>query len=57
MLSILKKLTGQSPAPAAVPVQVAPPVAPPAVEKVDPYMLGLHDAMLSGWFNQATGEL
>ncbi|WP_442963242.1 class I SAM-dependent methyltransferase [Pseudomonas sp. OV226] len=27
------------------------------IEKVDPYMLDLHDAMLSGWFNQQTGEL
>lgn len=46
MLSLLKKLTTGLPAPAE-----------PAAEKVDPYMLGLHDAMLSGWFNQQTGEL
>ncbi len=51
MLSLLKKLTSATPAPA--PVQTVAPVA----EKVDPYMLGLHDAMLSGWFNQETGEL
>ncbi|WP_445577276.1 Ubiquinone biosynthesis O-methyltransferase [Pseudomonas sp. E141] len=46
MLSLLKKLTTGTPAPAT-----------PAADKVDPYMLGLHDAMLSGWFNQQTGEL
>ncbi|MDT3310268.1 class I SAM-dependent methyltransferase [Pseudomonas sp. rhizo66] len=51
MLSLLKKLTAGTPAPAA-----AQPVAAVA-EKTDPYMLGLHDAMLSGWFNQETGEL
>ena len=53
MLSLLKKLTAGTSAP--VPPVVAPVV--PAPEKVDPYMLGLHDAMLSGWFNQETGEL
>nr|BFE92844.1 hypothetical protein GCM10020185_33800 [Pseudomonas brassicacearum subsp. brassicacearum] len=46
MLSLLKKLTTGTPAPAE-----------PVADKVDPYMLGLHDAMLSGWFNQQTGEL
>ena len=48
MLSLLKKLTAGTPAP------VQPETAPaaPVAEKVDPYMLGLHDAMLSGWFNQ-----
>jgi ubiquinone/menaquinone biosynthesis C-methylase UbiE len=47
MLSLLKKLTaGKVPEP----VQTPP-------DKVDPYMLGLHDAILSGWFNQETGEL
>ena len=51
MLSLLKKLKSTTPAP--TPVQVAAPVQ----NKVDPYMLGLHDAMLSGWFNQETGEL
>ena len=49
MLSLLKKLTAPAPAPAQ-------PVAPVA-DKVDPYMLGLYDAKLSGWFNQETGEL
>ena len=53
MLSLLKKLTAGTPAP--VQPEIAP--APPVAEKVDPYMLGLHDAMLSGWFNQQTGEL
>ncbi|VVM43362.1 class I SAM-dependent methyltransferase [Pseudomonas fluorescens] len=50
MLSLLKKLTAGTPAPVT-----EQPVA--AAGKTDPYMLGLHDAMLSGWFNQATGEL
>ncbi len=45
MLSLLKKLTAATPAPAP-----AQPVAPVA-DKVDPYMLGLYDAKLSGWFN------
>ncbi|WP_458238653.1 class I SAM-dependent methyltransferase, partial [Pseudomonas sp. P5_A2_2] len=53
MLSLLKKLTAGTPAP----VQPETPPAAPVAEKVDPYMLGLHDAMLSGWFNQQTGEL
>ncbi|PNA03176.1 MULTISPECIES: class I SAM-dependent methyltransferase [unclassified Pseudomonas] len=48
MLSLLKKLTASTPA--LMPEQ-------PAAGKVDSYMLGLHDAMLSGWFNQETGEL
>lgn len=51
MLSLLKKLTGSTPAPA--PVEPAAPIA----NKVDPYMLGLYDAKLSGWFNQETDEL
>ena len=51
MLSLLKKLTAATPAP--VPEQPAVPVA----DKVDPYMLGLYDATLSGWFNKETGEL
>ena len=51
MLSLLKKLTAATPAPA--PAQPAAPVA----DKVDPYMLGLYDAKLSGWFNQETNEL
>lgn len=46
MLSLLKKLTMGTPAPAE-----------PIADKVDPYMLGLHDAVLSGWFNQQTDEL
>lgn len=49
MLSLLKKLTGGTPAPAQ-------PVAP-VFDKVDPYMLGLRDAVLSGWFNQETDEV
>ena len=60
MLSLLKKLAGGAVAPAAAcpPAPVAPPVATPApAPKVDPYMLGLRDAVLSGWFNQQTGEL
>ena len=52
MLSLLKKLTAGTPA-TAQPLTPAPSVP----DKVDPYMLGLHDAMLSGWFNQQTGEL
>ena len=51
MLSLLKKLTAATPAPA--PTQAVEPVA----SKVDPYMLGLYDAKLSGWFNQETNEL
>jgi SAM-dependent methyltransferase len=27
------------------------------MEKVDPYMLGLHDAVLSGWYDQERGQL
>jgi 2-polyprenyl-3-methyl-5-hydroxy-6-metoxy-1,4-benzoquinol methylase len=52
MLRLLKKLTAGTPAP-------VPPVTPvaPVAEKVDPYMLGLRDAVLSGWFNQETDEL
>lgn len=51
MLRLLKKLTAAPAAPAPVqPVAAAP-------ERIDPFMLGLHDAMLSGWFNQETGEL
>ncbi|WP_162096344.1 class I SAM-dependent methyltransferase [Pseudomonas chlororaphis] len=49
MLSLLKKLTASAPA------AVTPETPPPA--KVDPFMLGLQDAMLSGWFNQENGEL
>ena len=55
MLSLLKKLTAGAAAPAPVPSEPAS-VAPP-VSRVDPYMLGLRDAVLSGWFNQQTGEL
>ncbi|MCL6690048.1 class I SAM-dependent methyltransferase [Pseudomonas sp. R3.Fl] len=41
------------------------PATPPAIEdpgsppepRVDPYMLGLKDAALSGWFDQQNGEL
>ena len=51
MLSLLKKLTATTPAPA--PTQAVEPLA----SKVDPYMLGLYDAKLSGWFNQETNEL
>lgn len=54
MLRLLKKLAAGTPP--AQPVPEPTPVAA-APEKVDPYMLGLHDAMLSGWFNQQTGEL
>lgn len=51
MLSLLKKLTaGKIPEPEPVPTQTVP-------DKVDPYMLGLYDATLSGWFNQKTDEL
>ena len=60
MLSLLKKLAGGAVAPAAAcpPAPAAPPAATPApAPKVDPYMLGLRDAVLSGWFNQQTGEL
>ena len=53
MLSFLRKLTAATPAPVAAPVAAVTPVA----EKVDPFMLGLHDAQLSGWFNEETGEL
>lgn len=53
MLSLLKKLTAATPAPAPAPTA---PAEPPA-GKVDPYMLGLYDAKLSGWFNQETNEL
>ncbi|MDB5361830.1 MAG: hypothetical protein JWO51_3127 [Rhodospirillales bacterium] len=31
--------------------------APRSEGAPDPFMLGLHDAVLSGWFNNATGEL
>ncbi|OVZ00784.1 SAM-dependent methyltransferase, partial [Pseudomonas aeruginosa] len=31
--------------------------APPAPAPVDPYMLGLRDAVRSGWVNQETDEL
>ncbi|WP_347902853.1 methyltransferase domain-containing protein [Pseudomonas purpurea] len=52
MLSRLKNLTkGKDPVPAPVVAHV-----PPAA-KVDAYELGLMDAVLSGWFNQATNEL
>lgn len=51
MLSLLKKLTSGTPAP------VQPETQTPASVKVDPYMLGLQDAVLSGWFNQQTNEL
>jgi len=51
MLSFLKKRAVAAPAPA-----VAPAVIPPA-PRVDPFLLGLHDSELSGWFNQKTGEL
>ncbi|MDO2196994.1 hypothetical protein Q2427_25165, partial [Escherichia coli] len=34
-----------------------PVAAPPTPAPVDPYMLGLRDAVLSGWFNQETDEL
>lgn len=51
MLSLLKKLRAATPAPA-----LSQPVAAVA-SKVDPYMLGLYDAKLSGWFNQQTNEL
>ncbi|WP_426203472.1 class I SAM-dependent methyltransferase [Pseudomonas sp. TWP3-1] len=47
MLRLLKKLTAPTPAPAAAPVA-------PAINAFD---LGLRDAMLSGWFNNFTGEL
>lgn len=49
MLSLLKKLTA-SKLPEPVQAETAP-------DKVDPYMLGLQDAVLSGWFNQQTNEL
>lgn len=49
MLSLLKKLTASAPA-------AVTPETPP-LAKVDPFMLGLQDAMLSGWFNQENGEL
>ncbi|MDI2592889.1 class I SAM-dependent methyltransferase [Pseudomonas sp. N3-W] len=52
MLSLLKKLTAGTPAPAQ---PVTPEVA--VVDKVDPFQLGLFDATLSGWFNQQTNEL
>ncbi|WP_166222038.1 class I SAM-dependent methyltransferase [Pseudomonas atagonensis] len=48
MLSLLKKLTGAKPTSAP---------AQPANDKIDPYWIGLHDSMLSGWFNKETGEL
>lgn len=51
MLRLLKKLTATTPVPAP-----AEPVAAPAA-KADSYALGLHDAVLSGWFNQQTDEL
>ncbi|MGV8495600.1 class I SAM-dependent methyltransferase, partial [Pseudomonas aeruginosa] len=47
----LKKIVSP-PSPATEPV-----AAPPAPAPVDPYMLGLRDAVLSGWFNQETDEL
>lgn len=47
MLSLLKKLT------TATPAQPAAPVA----DNINSFELGLRDAMLSGWFNHATGEL
>lgn len=60
MLSFLKKLAAPAPAPVAlVPAEPVVPVVPaaPVVDKVDMFGLGLHDAVLSGWFNQQTGEL
>ncbi|EXF91739.1 methyltransferase [Pseudomonas fluorescens HK44] len=52
MLSLLKKLTaGKKTAP--MQAEVAAPTPP----KVNSYLLGLEDAMLSGWFNQQTHEL
>ena len=51
MLSLLKKLTSSTSAP------VQPEPQTPSPTKVDPYMLGLQDAVLSGWFNQQTNEL
>ncbi len=51
MLNFLKKIVSP-PSPATEPV-----AAPPAPAPVDPYMLGLRDAVLSGWFNQETDEL
>ncbi|MDR9751143.1 class I SAM-dependent methyltransferase [Pseudomonas sp. SZMC_28357] len=49
MLNRLKNLMAG--APAAVPTVAAP------AGQVDSFELGLHDAMLSGWFNHASGEL
>jgi SAM-dependent methyltransferase len=51
MLSLFKKLTLGTSAP------VQPALETPPAAKVDPYMLGLQDAVLSGWFNQQTNEL
>ncbi|MEZ1349725.1 class I SAM-dependent methyltransferase, partial [Pseudomonas aeruginosa] len=51
MLNFLKKIVSP-PSPVAEPI-----AAPPAPAPVDPYMLGLRDAVLSGWFNQETDEL
>ncbi|MCX7079187.1 MAG: class I SAM-dependent methyltransferase, partial [Pseudomonas sp.] len=51
MLSLLKKLTSGTPGP------LQPEPQAPLPSKVDPYMLGLQDAVLSGWFNQQTNEL
>ncbi len=55
MLSLLKKLAGGAAAPAAACPPAPPAPAPAPAPKVDPYMLGLRDAVLSGWFNQQTG--
>ncbi|GGF26027.1 hypothetical protein GCM10011611_35060 [Aliidongia dinghuensis] len=34
-----------------------PAVGEATADRPDPFMLGLHDAVLSGWFNNDTGEL
>lgn len=51
MLSLLKKLTAKMFAP------ILSPTIAPAANKVDPFMLGVRDAELCGWFNQTSGEL
>lgn len=51
MLQLLKKLLPTAPTP------VAEPPAAVIPEKKDSYMVGLHDAVLSGWYTEATGEL